>query len=221
MALTSEFGRDDVPSRLPVTTNPFVSSKARSMRRASFNATKEKKHVALSAILSKTHGIRDLPVRREDDALVVRGKYKQRSGRSLPSSCALCRSPSRAPMSRSATNRPSRSPCTRPTSSSSESAHRQVEGQSSALAASKRLQMCQSRLWFTHLSSHGRGLVIDPAPIDECPIAQTPFVVIVRDMWSENRARKECGPGQSNGVAIITRVSAGQGSAAEHNPCGH
>jgi large subunit ribosomal protein L26e len=66
-------------------TNPFVSSKARKVRKAHFNATKEKKHVALSAPLSKdvrqTHGIRRLPIRRDDEVLVVRGKYKQRNGK--------------------------------------------------------------------------------------------------------------------------------------------
>jgi large subunit ribosomal protein L26e len=65
--------------------NPFVSSKARKVRKHDFNATQEQKHVALSAPLSKelrqTHGIRRLPVHREDEVQVVRGKYKQRSGK--------------------------------------------------------------------------------------------------------------------------------------------
>jgi large subunit ribosomal protein L26e len=63
--------------------NPFVTSKARKVRKRHFNATKEQKHVALSAPLSKelrqTYGIRRLPVRRDDEVQVVRGKYEQRN----------------------------------------------------------------------------------------------------------------------------------------------
>ena len=66
-------------------TNPFVASQARKVRKHYFNATKEEKHVALSAPLSKelqtTHGIKRLPVRRDDEVKVVRGQYKQREGR--------------------------------------------------------------------------------------------------------------------------------------------
>jgi len=66
-------------------TNPFVSSQARKVRKAYFNATKEAKHVALSAPLSKdlqqTHGIKRLPIRRDDEVKVVRGKFKNRNGR--------------------------------------------------------------------------------------------------------------------------------------------
>jgi large subunit ribosomal protein L26e len=66
-------------------TNPFVSSQARKVRKQYFNATKDEKHVALSAPLSKelqqTHGVKRLPVRRDDEVTVVRGKYKTRSGR--------------------------------------------------------------------------------------------------------------------------------------------
>lgn len=66
-------------------TNPFVSSQARKVRKHYFNATKEEKHIALSAPLSKelqtTHGIKRLPVRRDDEVTVVRGQFKSRSGR--------------------------------------------------------------------------------------------------------------------------------------------
>jgi len=66
-------------------TNPFVSSQARKVRNAYFNATKEAKHVALSAPLSsdlqQTHGIKRLPIRRDDEVKVVRGKFKNRNGR--------------------------------------------------------------------------------------------------------------------------------------------
>ena len=66
-------------------TNPFVASQARKVRKAHFNATKEEKHVALSARLSKelqqTHGIKRLPIRRDDEVKVVRGKFKERNGK--------------------------------------------------------------------------------------------------------------------------------------------
>jgi large subunit ribosomal protein L26e len=66
-------------------TNPFVSSQARKVRKAYFNATKAEKHVALSAPLSKdlqqAHGIKRLPIRREDEVNIVRGKFKNRNGK--------------------------------------------------------------------------------------------------------------------------------------------
>ena len=66
-------------------TNPFVASQARKVRKHYFNATKEEKHIALSAPLSKelqtTHGIKRLPVRRDDEVQVVRGQFKSRAGR--------------------------------------------------------------------------------------------------------------------------------------------
>lgn len=66
-------------------TNPFVSSQARKVRKSFFNATKEAKHVAMSAPLSKelreTHGIKHLPIRLEDEVQVVRGKFRSRVGR--------------------------------------------------------------------------------------------------------------------------------------------
>lgn len=66
-------------------TNPFISSQARKTRKHFFNATKEEKHVAMSAPLSKelrqTHNIKRLPIRREDEVEVVRGKYKSRAGK--------------------------------------------------------------------------------------------------------------------------------------------
>ena len=66
-------------------TNPFVASQARKVRKQFFNASKEEKHVALSAPLSKdlqqTHGIKRLPIRRDDEVQVVRGKFSSRTGR--------------------------------------------------------------------------------------------------------------------------------------------
>ena len=66
-------------------TNPFVASQARKVRKHYFNATKDEKHIALSAPLSKelqtTHGIKRLPIRRDDEVKVVRGQFKERGGR--------------------------------------------------------------------------------------------------------------------------------------------
>jgi large subunit ribosomal protein L26e len=57
------------------------------VRKADFNATKKEKHTALSAPLSKelqaAHGIKRLPIRREDEVQVVRGKFKTGSGKIL------------------------------------------------------------------------------------------------------------------------------------------
>ncbi|KAH0789770.1 60S ribosomal protein L26-1 [Histomonas meleagridis] len=66
-------------------TNPFVSSQARKVRKAFFNATKEQKHIAMSSPLSKDlqkqYGIKRLPIRRDDEVEVVRGQMKKRTGR--------------------------------------------------------------------------------------------------------------------------------------------
>ena len=61
-------------------TNHFVSSQARKCRKQYFNATKDAKHIALSAQLSKelqeTHGIKRLPIHRDDE---VQGTIGDRS----------------------------------------------------------------------------------------------------------------------------------------------
>lgn len=66
-------------------TNPFVSSQARKVRKHFFNATKEEKHIAMSAPLSKAlqkeYGIKRLPIRRDDEVEVVRGQMKNRTGK--------------------------------------------------------------------------------------------------------------------------------------------
>ena len=65
--------------------NKFVPSQARKVRKAFFNAKKDQKHIAMSAPLSKelqtTHGIKRLPIRRDDEVKIVRGKYPDRTGR--------------------------------------------------------------------------------------------------------------------------------------------
>ena len=65
--------------------NQFVPSQAHKVRKAFFNAKKDEKHIAMSAPLSKelqqTHGIKRLPIRRDDEVKIVRGKYPDRTGR--------------------------------------------------------------------------------------------------------------------------------------------
>lgn len=65
--------------------NSFVPSQARKVRKAFFNAKKDQKHIIMSAPLSKelqaTHGIKRLPIRRDDEVKIVRGKYPDRTGR--------------------------------------------------------------------------------------------------------------------------------------------
>ena len=68
-----------------VKTNSFVSSQASKVRKAYFNATKDQKHVALSAPLSKElqeqYGIKRLPIRREDEVRLTSGTKKNREGK--------------------------------------------------------------------------------------------------------------------------------------------
>ena len=68
-----------------VKTNAFVSSQASKVRKAFFNAKKDEKHIAMSCKLSKelqeTHGIKRLPVRRDDEVHVISGEFKNRDGK--------------------------------------------------------------------------------------------------------------------------------------------
>ena len=68
-----------------VKTNPFVSSQARKVRKAFFNATKDEKHVQLSAKLSKElqeqYGIKRLPVRIGDEVKLSSGSQTKREGK--------------------------------------------------------------------------------------------------------------------------------------------
>ena len=68
-----------------VKTSPFVSSQPRKVRKQFFNATKDEKHKALSCKLSKelqqTHGVKRLPVRRDDEVRVIAGSSVNREGK--------------------------------------------------------------------------------------------------------------------------------------------
>ncbi|EAX90378.1 ribosomal protein L24, putative [Trichomonas vaginalis G3] len=68
-----------------VKTNPFLSSQAKKTRKAFFNATKDDKHRQLSAKLNKeqaeTHGVKQLPIRRDDEVSINSGKFAGREGK--------------------------------------------------------------------------------------------------------------------------------------------
>ena len=62
-----------------------VSSSRRKARKAHFSAHSEARRVLMSANLSKEiqarHGVRSMPVRKDDEVLISRGMYKTREGK--------------------------------------------------------------------------------------------------------------------------------------------
>ncbi|CAK9783874.1 putative structural constituent of ribosome [Cutaneotrichosporon oleaginosum] len=62
-----------------------LASDRRKSRKAHFSASSGQKRKIMSAPLSKelraTHGARSIPVRKDDEVLIVRGKYKGRDGK--------------------------------------------------------------------------------------------------------------------------------------------
>ena len=68
-------------------TNPHVSSQRRKARQAHFSAPSHLKYKLMSAKLSKElreeHGIRSLPVRKDDEVLIFRGGQADVKGRVL------------------------------------------------------------------------------------------------------------------------------------------
>ncbi len=66
-------------------TNPNVSSSRRKSRRAYFNAPSHIRYKLMSANVSKAlkeeHGVRSLPVRKDDEVLIVRGFFKDTKGK--------------------------------------------------------------------------------------------------------------------------------------------
>ena len=66
-------------------SNPNVSSKARKQRKAHFNAPSHERRIRMSAPLSKElrekYNVRSLPIRREDEVMVVRGHFADREGK--------------------------------------------------------------------------------------------------------------------------------------------
>lgn len=65
--------------------NPNVSSKARKQRKAHFNAPSHERRIRMSAPLSKElrekYNVRSLPIRREDEVMIVRGQFADREGK--------------------------------------------------------------------------------------------------------------------------------------------
>ncbi|KAG8764202.1 60S ribosomal protein L26A [Ceratobasidium sp. 423] len=65
--------------------NADVSSSRRKSRKAHFSASSGLRRKIMSASLSKdlrgTYNVRSLPVRKDDEVLIVRGKYKGRDGK--------------------------------------------------------------------------------------------------------------------------------------------
>ncbi|KJE97213.1 60S ribosomal protein L26 [Capsaspora owczarzaki ATCC 30864] len=65
--------------------NPDVSSSRRKSRKAHFAAPSSVRRILMSAPLSKElrtkHGIRSLPIRKDDEVTVVRGSHKQTTGK--------------------------------------------------------------------------------------------------------------------------------------------
>jgi len=63
-----------------------VSSSRRKNRKAHFSAHSEARRKLMSANLSKElqarHGVRSMPIRKDDEVLIVRGMYKTREGKS-------------------------------------------------------------------------------------------------------------------------------------------
>jgi len=65
--------------------NPDVSSSRRKSRKAHFSAPSSVRRKIMSSALSKDlrtkHSARSLPIRKDDEVLIVRGKYKGREGK--------------------------------------------------------------------------------------------------------------------------------------------
>lgn len=67
--------------------NPSVSSSRRKSRKAYFSSDSETRRKFLSAHLDKElrakHGVRAIPIRKDDEVKIVRGHFKGREGKVL------------------------------------------------------------------------------------------------------------------------------------------
>ena len=65
--------------------SPTVSSSRRKSRKAHFTAHSEARRTLMSANLSKElqarHGVRSMPIRKDDEVIITRGMYKTREGK--------------------------------------------------------------------------------------------------------------------------------------------
>ncbi|KAI8350988.1 ribosomal protein L24 [Mortierella sp. GBAus27b] len=72
-------------SGYPTITSLDVSSSRRKSRKAHFSAPSDLRRKIMSASLSKElrekHSVRSIPIRKDDEVLVVRGSYKGREGK--------------------------------------------------------------------------------------------------------------------------------------------
>lgn len=73
------------PTLHPTNLSPGLASDRRKSRKAHFSAPSGLKRKIMSSPLSKElraeHGARSIPVRKDDEVLIVRGKYKGREGK--------------------------------------------------------------------------------------------------------------------------------------------
>jgi len=65
--------------------NPTISSSRRQSRKVHFSAHSEARRKIMSANLSKElqvrHGVRSMPIRKDDEVIITRGMYKTREGK--------------------------------------------------------------------------------------------------------------------------------------------
>ena len=68
-----------------VKVKPTVSSSRRKSRKAHFASTSHERRVIMSSSLSKDlqekHSVRSVPIRKDDEVLITRGRYKNREGK--------------------------------------------------------------------------------------------------------------------------------------------
>ncbi|CAM9494565.1 unnamed protein product, partial [Phaeothamnion confervicola] len=68
-----------------VKVNPNVSSSRRKCRKAHFTAHSTQRRIIMSAPLAKElqkkHNVRAVPVRKDDEVMIMRGMYKNREGK--------------------------------------------------------------------------------------------------------------------------------------------
>merc|ERR1712227_1194392 len=92
MATQSTWGRSWIrlkPSQYPTMKfNKMVTSSRRKNRKRHFNAPSHIRRKIMSSTLSKDlrqkHNVRSMPIRKDDEAQVVRGHYKGQNGKVVP-----------------------------------------------------------------------------------------------------------------------------------------
>ena len=81
--ITLSFPPQDQPNIMKY--SPTVSSSRRKSRKAHFTAHSEARRTLMSANLSKElqarHGVRSMPIRKDDEVIITRGLFKTREGK--------------------------------------------------------------------------------------------------------------------------------------------